>query len=308
MEELWRGTLYPARLPVFHRILPAEELADRIRWFWIPEWNLAPGRVSRQEILPFPALNLVVQPDGVTLSGPATRRSFRDLSGQGWAVGMLLRPAAVPVFTQDPGSLRDIEIPFDAPELLAAVSAAMSHGAEPDEQDGKDQDDDGGASRRRTAAVAAAARWLEDSVPAPSPDALLANRLEDLIQADAALIRVEQAAEQLGVSVRTVQRLARRHVGLPPLAMIRRYRLQEAAERVRLNPETPIADIAAELGYADQAHLAAAFREVLGFTASSYRRSAGGVIILPSVPVLVPCPKYRAPGCTNVACLQSPDP
>ncbi|MFJ7748963.1 helix-turn-helix domain-containing protein [Arthrobacter sp. NPDC097144] len=273
MEEQWRGTLYPARLPVFHRILPAEELADRVRWFWIPEWNLAPGRVSRQEILPFPALNLVVQPDGVTLSGPATRRSFRDLSGRGWAVGMLLRPAAVPVFVQDPGSLRDTEIPFEAPELLAAVSAAISADDEPDS---KARDDDGGASRRRADAVAAAARWLEDNVRAPGADALLANRLEDVIQADTSLLRVDQGAELLGISVRTVQRLARRHVGLPPLAMIRRYRLQEAAERVRLNPETPIADIAAELGYADHAHLAAAFREVLGFTASSYRRSAGG--------------------------------
>ncbi|MCC3271086.1 helix-turn-helix transcriptional regulator [Arthrobacter gengyunqii] len=280
MEEQWRGTLYPARLPVFHRILPAEALSDRVRWFWIPEWNLAPGRMSRQELLPFPALNLVVQPDGVTLSGPATRRSFRDLSGRGWAVGMLLRPAAVPVFVQDPGSLRDIEIPVEAPELLTAVSAALSGGTDSDgtmrdEQIRTDQDDDGGASRR-AAAVVAAARWLEVRVPVPNADALLANRLEDLIQSDPSLMRVEQAAEQLGVSVRTIQRLARRHVGLPPLAMIRRYRLQEAAERVRLSPSTPIADIAAELGYADQAHLASAFREILGFTASSYRRSAGG--------------------------------
>lgn len=260
-EEQWRGALYPARLPTFHRIPAPAALADRVRWFWIPEWNLAPGRVSRQELLPFPALNLVVQPGGVTLSGPATRRSFRDLSGRGWAVGMLLRPAAVPVFAQDPGSLRGVEIPFPAPDLLAQVSAAMA--------------EDDGASRR-SAAAAAASGWLEAQVPAPGADAVLANRLEDLIAADPALVRVEQAAEQLGVSVRTVQRLARRHVGVPPLAMIRRYRLQEAVERVRLQPSTLIADIAAELGYADHAHLAAAFREVLGFTPSSYRRSAGG--------------------------------
>ena len=262
-EEQWRGTLYPARLPSFHRIPAPAALADRVRWFWIPEWNLAPGRVSRQELLPFPALNLVVQPDGVTLSGPATRHAFRDLSGRGWAVGMLLRPAAVPVFVPDPGSLRDVEIPFPAPELLAAVSAAMADG-------------DGDGASRRSAAVAAASRWLEAHVPAPGADAALANRLEDLIRSDTALTRVDQAAEQLGVSARTLQRLARRHVGLPPLAMIRRYRLQEAAERVRLQPGIPIADIAAELGYADHAHLAAAFREVLGFTPSSYRRASGG--------------------------------
>lgn len=57
-------------------------------------------------------------------------------------------------------------------------------------------------------------------------------------------------------------------------SMIRRYRLQEAAERLRLQPGLPVADIAAELGYADHAHLSADFRTVLGFTPSGYRRSA----------------------------------
>ena len=282
-KEQWRGTLYPARLPVFHRILPAERLADRLRWIWIPEWSLAPGQVSRQELLPFPALNLVVQPDGVTLSGPATRRSFRDLSGSGWAVGMLLRPAAVPVFTDDPGGLRDVEVPVDAPDLLAAVRAAMNDDAgrdgagpenanrgtradaEPDAEPGAD---------RRAAAVAATVSWLEERVPLPDAEAQLANGLEEVIQTDASVTQVDQAAGRLGVSARTVQRLARRFVGLPPLAMIRRYRLQEAMERLRLDPGLPIADIAADLGYADHAHLTSAFREVLGFTPSGYRRSA----------------------------------
>ena len=263
MDEQWRGTLYPTRLPAFHRLLPTPELADRIRWVWIPEWNLAPGRVSRQELLPFPALNLVVQPEGVTLSGPATRRSHRDLRGSGWAVGVLLRPAAVPVFTDNPGALRDAEIPFQAPELHAAVLEAMS---------ANEGNDDGGL--RRTRAVATVVRWFQEHVPAPTPEAELGNRLEELIQTDAALTRVDLAADKLGVSVRTLQRLARRQVGLPPGAMIRRYRLQEAAERLRTEPGLGIADIAAEVGYADHAHLAAAFREVLGFTPSDYRRSA----------------------------------
>ncbi|MCQ1996839.1 helix-turn-helix domain-containing protein [Arthrobacter sp. zg-Y1171] len=265
MEDQWRGLLYPARLPAFHRLLPPDALRDRLRWVWIPEWDLAPGKVSRQEVLPFPALNLVVQPEGVSLSGPTTRRTFRDLAGRGWAVGMLLRPAAVPVFTDDPGSLRDAEIPFHAPDLHAAVTAAMSCGT-------ANNDADGACCRER--AAAAVAEWLAARVPLPTAEAEAANRLEDLIQSDRELTRVDQAADQLGVSVRTLQRLARRFVGLPPLAMIRRYRLQEAAERLRDNTELSIADVAADLGYADQAHLANAFREVLGFTPSGYRHSA----------------------------------
>ena len=271
MEEQWRGMLYPTRLPSFHRLPPPGRLADRVRWFWIPEWNLPPGRVSRQELLPFPALNLVVQADGVTLSGPATRRSFRDLSGSGWAVGLLLRPAAVPSFTGDPGALRDAEIPFPAPELLAAVQEAMVSGPEPG-----DSKDDADGARRRARAVASAGAWLESRLPSPTGEALLANRLEEMIQSNPGLTRVDQLASGLGVSTRTLQRLARRYVGLSPLAMIRRYRLQEAAERLRTEPGVTIADVAAELGYADHAHLASVFQDVLGFTPSGYRRSSAG--------------------------------
>ncbi|WP_308206321.1 AraC family transcriptional regulator [Arthrobacter zhaoxinii] len=265
MEDQWRGLLYPARLPAFHRLLPPDLLRDRLRWVWIPEWDLEPGQVSRQEVLPFPASNLVVQEDGVSLSGPATRRSFRDLAGRGWAVGMLLRPAAVPVFTDNPGGLRDTEIPFHAPDLHAAVTAAMSSGAGDGEGDG---------ALRRQRAAETAAEWLDARVPVPTAEADAANRLEDLISSDRELTRVDQAAQRLGVSVRTLQRLARRFVGLPPLAMIRRYRLQEAAERLRGNSGISIADVAVDLGYADHAHLTNAFREVLGFTPSGYRDSA----------------------------------
>lgn len=63
-----RGILYPAMLPSLHRVPPAEGLDGLVRWFWIPRWEIAPGRTSRQQILPFPASNLVVEPDGVNLA------------------------------------------------------------------------------------------------------------------------------------------------------------------------------------------------------------------------------------------------
>jgi len=75
------------------------------------------------------------------------------------------------------------------------------------------------------------------------------------------------------MSVRTVQRLAERYFELPPLALIRRRRLQEAAELLRTEPSTAVAAIASELGYADHAHLANEFRDTLGFTASNYRHN-----------------------------------
>jgi AraC-like DNA-binding protein len=249
--------LYPDWLPSLTRLPAPERVAAFVRWFWIPEWHLPAGRTSRQHLIAFPACNLVVEPERVGLSGPATRRSHRDLTGTGWAVGALLRPAAVPAFTDDPATLRDTDRTVSLPGLHTPVAAAMSG--------------PGDAAARHRQAVEAFADWLLATVPAPDPQALLANALADLVDTDPEVQHVADVATRLHVSPRTVQRLAHHYVGLTPLAMIRRRRLQEAAQRLREDPRTSLAALAVELGYADQAHLATEFRTVLGLAPSSYR-------------------------------------
>lgn len=259
-----RGILYPARLPTFHREPAPPGLEGLVRWFWIPRWRIAPGRVSRQELLPFPASNLVVEDGRAMLSGPTTRASHRDLRGIGWAVGALLRPAALVRLHPDPARIRDAEEELAAPGLVASglVASVTEAMGSPDEDAG------------RRAAVAAFAAWAAEHLDPPGEEGLLANAMEDAIAGDRGVVRVEDVAARLGVSARTVQRLARRCIGVPPLAVIRRYRLQEAAQRLREDPTATIAAVAAELGYADHAHLSADFRDVLGIPPSAYRRAA----------------------------------
>lgn len=255
-----RGILYPARLPRFTRLPPPEEARDLVRWFWIPEWELEPGRVSRQHVVAHPASNLVVESrDGgfVGLAGPTTRRSHQDLSGSGWAVGALLQPAALGALTDDPSALRDAYPRLDAPGLVEAVGAAMA-ATTPD---------------RLERATAVLARWIVERVGTVGAEALAANELVAVIESDPDVLRLEDVAERLHRSPRTLQRTARRFVGLPPAAMIRRRRLQEAAERVRTDREVDLAVVAADLGYADHAHLCQDFRTVLGLAPSEYRRS-----------------------------------
>lgn len=255
------GILYPTRLPTFDRLPAPAAVADLVRWFWIPEWRIAPGRSSRQHLIAFPASNLVVEAESVFLSGPTTGRSHRDLTGTGWAVGALLRPAAVRRFTEDPSAVRDTYRRLDLPALHAPVHEAMTAPGDRPERHGR--------------AVDAFTAWLTTAVPAPDREALLANEMADVIGTDPEVRTVEDAAARLCVSVRSLQRLARRHVGLTPSAMIRRRRLQEAAERLRADPGAGLADVAADLGYSDHAHLANEFRSVLGLTLGDYRRSSG---------------------------------
>ncbi|MEZ3159638.1 helix-turn-helix domain-containing protein [Microbacterium sp. BWT-B31] len=245
--------LYPERLPRFTRVPAPVEASALLEWVWIPQWDLPAGAQSRQPVLAYPAANIVVDADGVTLWGATTRVSERVLRGSGWAVGALLRPAALACLSDAPGALVDAHAVLDDEPtggLHRAVVAAM-----PDVQ----------------AAADVVAGWLERVVGPVTAEARLANDMAELLMTDAGILGVDDAAERLRVSVRTLQRLAHRMVGVSPAAMIRRRRLQEAAQRVRDEPGTSLAAIAANLGYADQAHLANDFRTVLGITATDYR-------------------------------------
>ena len=259
MPASTRGTLFPERLPELYRLAPVPAAAALVRWIWITRWSLPDGVVSRQELISFPALNLVIEGGTVRLAGPTTRAGHADLVGRGWAVGALLRPAAVPAFTDDPGSLRDRYDPFDAPDLYAGVVAAMAADTE----------------AGRAAAAEQFASWLVARVGETGEDALLANRLSEVAE-EPEVRRVGALAERLTVSERTLQRLARSHIGLTPAALIRRRRLQEAAERIRDEPDADLAALATDLGYTDQAHLTNEFARVLGFTPAGYRRTVSG--------------------------------
>lgn len=262
MDEDRRGILYPQRLPEFHRVAPPPRLVHAVRWFWIPEWSLPEGVKSRQELLPFPACNLVVEPEGVSAVGPTTRASERVLMGTGWAVGALLRPAAVPALVPDPAGCRDGARPVRDPELLAEATAAMTDPA-------------AAGPARRERAVEAFSRRLLERVPEPGADGALANELAEAL-ADPAVTRVDQLPARLHTSARTLQRLAERFFGLSLHSMIRRRRLQEGAQRLREDPELGIAALASELGYADHAHFTTDFKALLGVTPSEYRARAVG--------------------------------
>lgn len=249
-----RGVLFPSRLPAFHRLAPPRAAEDLVQWFWIPEWNLEPGVVSPQTVVSYPALNLVVEPHGVTLTGATTRVGERKLQGSGWAVGALLRPAAVGVLSTNPTALVDTEQTLNAPALYEKVVTAM-----------------GTASNRRERAVEVFAQWLIDRAGEVSAVARHANMMPEVLIGEGGANTPAEAATRLAVSLRTLQRMTHRYIGLPPAAIIRRRRLQEAAQLVREHPDSSLATIAAELGYTDHAHLTGDFRGVLGFTPSGYR-------------------------------------
>ena len=81
--------------------------------------------------------------------------------------------------------------------------------------------------------------------------------------------RVADLAEAFGIGERTLQRLVLHRVGMTPKWLIQRRRLHDAVERLKAGT-TSLAEIAADLGYTDQAHFTQDFRTVTGMTPGHY--------------------------------------
>lgn len=259
-----KGHLTPGRAASVERLPVPADLARFVRQFWIPEWDLPAGERAEQLVLGYPAGNLVVEPHGVRLYGPTSRASARILTGRGWAAGVLLRPAGSLMFTARPADLLDKEAVLDAPELHRSVSRAMA--AEPAKP--------AGPSGRTARAAGLLIEYLRTLAAGPAGadlarDGAVANRMVDLVD-DGDVRSVADLAARLNLSQRSVQRLASRYVGMSPVSLLRRRRLQDAAERVRAEPGTDLRTLAVELGFSDQAHLTREFRLVLGFTPRQY--------------------------------------
>jgi transcriptional regulator GlxA family with amidase domain len=158
-------------------------------------------------------------------------------------------------------SITDRRLPADVLPGLDAARLASAAAAAPD-VDG---------------VVAALEDALAPLVPAePDPAADLAERAVCLLEEDRAITRVTELADRLAVSVRSLQRIFAEHVGLGPAWVVRRLRLQEAAAHATEGGRVDWGRLAADLGYADQAHLVRDFTAAVGVPPARYARGAAG--------------------------------
>jgi AraC-like DNA-binding protein len=79
----------------------------------------------------------------------------------------------------------------------------------------------------------------------------------------------------VGKSLRSLQRNLRKYVRIGPKALLRRFRLQEAAARLAERRAVEQAALAHALGYCDQAHFIRDFRALVGEPPGAYAEALG---------------------------------
>jgi AraC-like DNA-binding protein len=250
-----RGVLRPHGAPFsLTRHRPAADLAGVLERHWVVRWDLRGSDPYRAETIPNPCVNLVIGSAGSAVHGVVTRRFTRVLEGRGEAVGTQFRPGAFEPFTAIPmANLIDTAVP-----LLDTFGG----GAGTLERDVLAREGD----RARIEVVEA---FVRGRLPGPDPNrAKVFGIVRSMLEAPADT-RVQALTERHGMSVRTMQRLFRRYVGVNPKWVLQRYRLHEAAERIA-DGEEDLARLALELGYFDQAHFIKDFKGLVGRAPSEY--------------------------------------
>ncbi|KJS55127.1 AraC family transcriptional regulator [Streptomyces rubellomurinus] len=256
--ELGRGVLHPARaaeLITVERLAPHPEVARFVEYYWLVRWDLNGRAPYEQKVLSHPNVHLVLEAPRARVYGVDRSLFVRRLEGAGHVLGVRFLPGAFRGLAGHPVSdLADRSVP-----------AADYFGPEVDRLN--EELVDGAPDAGRVDA------FLRPRLPAPDPLAEEAAALVDRITRSPDLRRVDELARESGLPVRRLQRLFAEYVGASPKWVLRRARLHEASQRAVSGGELDLAALAAELGYADQAHLTRDFTAAVGISPARYAGS-----------------------------------
>ena len=220
------------------------------------------GRAVPVELLPDGRTSLIfrVLEEGlrgdVSAVGPRTRAKFKNATGVERVVILRFKPGwAAPLLGVAANTLTDqivqLEDLWGRPgrDLRLELLAAKSQPAVLD--------------RLARALAVRAHQTFETS------SARLARHAVRLLEGDE--VRMESVAARLGVTARHLRRAFTESVGIGPKEFARTVRLQRALRMVAAG-SNDWGQIAAGVGYYDQAHLIADFRELVGLTPGAYLR------------------------------------
>jgi len=241
------------------RYHPSADLEPYVEHYWAVEWDLRGSAPQRVETLAHPSVHLIFQTGTSRVTGPMRARFSRLLEGKDRIFAVKFRPGGFRPFVRFPVS------------RLADKTLAIGQvfGAEGDAVDRAVLAEPTDAAR-----VPVVEGFLRARRPAADGNASRVAEMVYGVVRDRRIRRVRDLATRSRLSTRTLERLFAHYVGVSPKWVIQRYRLHEAADRLAPGSPIMLADLALELGYADQSHFARDFKAMVGLSPAAYARLA----------------------------------
>jgi AraC-like DNA-binding protein len=240
---------------VYQEFAPPASLAPYVKCLWIQ--RVSAGESYDQPVLPDACMDVVAAGDAVLLAGPATRTTTLALAPGALTVGVRFRTGAAPsLIGASASELRDLDVPLGdlwgrsgdaiASEVLEASPWRARLGVMVEGLVGRLSH-----ARRLDPVGIGVAATLAEAPERP----------------------VRLLAADIGLSERQLRRRVEDAVGYPPRMLARILRFQRFLGAARaLGPGRHLAFLAAEAGYADQAHLTRDCRELGGLPPAALLR------------------------------------
>jgi AraC-like DNA-binding protein len=237
----------PPAASTFHELPAPAALAPWVECLWVHRVAAGDG-LYEQPVFPDACVDVVALGDEVTLAGPATRPTTLRFPRGTLTVGVRFRTGAAPALVgASAAELRDQDLTLD--DLWGRLGAELA-----------DRVADASGWRDRLAVLVDGLTTRVAAAQEPDPVGLgIAAAL-----ADRPGVPVGTVAEDVGLSERQLRRRVEDAVGYPPRLLARVLRFQRFLRAARAAPGRDLARLAAESGYADQAHLTRESRELGG--------------------------------------------
>lgn len=110
---------------------------------------------------------------------------------------------------------------------------------------------------------------LEHLVTTDQTSGLTSHTIQAMTGA-ASSIRVNSLVQNIGVSLKTLERTLKHHTGLTPKRLCRTIRFISTIRTLTANPQIPLANLAHDLGFTDQAHFNREFKSMAGLSPTNW--------------------------------------
>lgn len=244
---------------------PAAELLPWVHRYWSVEWEFAPGERFHTATLDDPATHLTVErgsvsrrgadTEGVWFTGPGSAGKFDvTLMLTGSVVGVRFHPGAWFAFASERATA-EADTTYPASTRFSDTASLMD------------------LPHNAVDAAPALDTWLLQHRPRDTTELQQLRTVLATLD-EHPLDSLDSIAERSGCSLRTVQRLLRKLVGISPKRIQTRARVLRAAAELDSGSALSMAELAASLGWYDQAHFVHDFKSVTGVTPAAYLKRA----------------------------------
>ncbi len=278
---------FPERTTHFRNFAPSPELAPYISCYWvIMGENHNPA--SKIRVLPDGCMDIIFDLNGglAPLDTPGAAQN----QPTAFVTGTSCSPTIIPL----PAAPRVIGVRFNpggAPPLLGIRADELTEGSAPLMDILPDLHRLGtsyiGEMSTPKSMAQMIDRLLLERLPTLTPMNDITTHAVHTMWHQPRSTKVNTLVRNMGVNHKRLERTLQSHAGLTPKKLARTIRFIHAAQKIQAIPATNLVQLAAHLGYTDQAHFNREFKAMSGLTPTNWATEQTDVDFLQYTPLVL---------------------